>query len=278
MAIESLQSITYSRELEPRDPGKPGKLVWLPVADLVIDRSYQRDILGKGRQTIKAIIENFSWAEFDPVVVAPAEGALGKYAIIDGQHRATAAYMHPGIDTVPCWLHEIGRAEQAKAFGGVNARVTAMSALQLHTAGVTAGDPDALYVDRVCRRADVQVCRYPKSRQHLKPGETVMITPISKMLKRDGERHVLRALVMLRAAYPDEPGAINALTFHIAYLASQTFAERSAEAVGEALADHDPESIADQVRPLAKSSGRTVKALVSERILSALKSALQDAA
>lgn len=276
MSIEPLAPLDFSSPPQPAGPGKPGKLVWLALSDLVIDRSYQRDVLKTGKGTIRAILEAFSWAEFDPVVCAPAEGMPGKYAIIDGQHRATAALMHPDIDSVPCWLHEIGRVGQARAFTGVNARVTAMSALQLHAAGVTAGDPDALYVDRVCKRAGVTVCRYPVARQWMKPGETVTIKPIITLLKRDGERHVYRALKMLREAWPELPGAINSLSFHVAYLASQAFAERSPEALAQVLADHDFESLSDQCRPIARAERRPVKALVTERVLAAMTAALGE--
>jgi hypothetical protein len=87
-------------------------LQWIKIADLLVDESYQRPILGKGRNNVHRIAREFSWACFAPVVVAPVEG--GKFTIIDGQHRTTAAAL-AGFDTVPCQVVIAAQKEQAAA-------------------------------------------------------------------------------------------------------------------------------------------------------------------
>ncbi len=68
------------------DPGPAPMLQWVKVSDLIIDDGYQRP-LGKSNWTaIQKIAANFLWSRFQPLLLAPVEG--GRFAIIDGQHRA----------------------------------------------------------------------------------------------------------------------------------------------------------------------------------------------
>ena len=78
--------------------GAAPMLQWLKIADLVVDPVYQRPIVGNGRRNVDRIARAFSWSCFAPVVVSPIEG--GRFAIIDGQHRTTAAAL-VGLDSVP---------------------------------------------------------------------------------------------------------------------------------------------------------------------------------
>ena len=72
--------------------------------------------------------------------LAPVAG--GKFAIIDGQHRATAAALI-GIETVPAQVIVADRIEQASAFKSINGQVTRVNKLALHHAAVAAGDAEA---------------------------------------------------------------------------------------------------------------------------------------
>ncbi|MDP1628837.1 hypothetical protein [Parvibaculum sp.] len=79
----------------------------------------------------------------------------GRFAIIDGQHRATAALLHPAIREVPCWIVTADDAAQARAFVGINSAVTQMSPIQLYHAGVAAGTPDAAGAEKCAEAAGV---------------------------------------------------------------------------------------------------------------------------
>ena len=115
-------------------------LQWLPIDQLGIDPAYQRDILRRGHDNIGRIARRFDWRKFGTVIVAPIAG--GRYAIVDGQHRTTAAAVR-GIESVPCQIIMADPGEQAAAFAAINGAVTGMTPLQLHAARVAAGDPDA---------------------------------------------------------------------------------------------------------------------------------------
>src|ERR1700690_2596042 len=103
----------YAAITIPRSLGQPPKLEWLSIADLVIDPEYQREITFVGRKNVRRIAGSFNWAMFTPVMVAPVGSS--KFAIVDGQHRATAAKLC-GLDRVPCMIIHADRGGQAMAF------------------------------------------------------------------------------------------------------------------------------------------------------------------
>jgi hypothetical protein len=79
----------------------------------------------------------------------------GKFAIIDGQHRTTAALL-VGLETVPCQVVVAARHEQAAAFKAINGITTPISRMALHAAGLVAGEDGAKEIADVCLRADVE--------------------------------------------------------------------------------------------------------------------------
>ena len=183
-----------SDEFEPpkaHAPGPAPMLQWIDVALLRVDRSYQRDIKKAGARNVRRIIDRFDWSKFAPVLVAPIEGGL--YAIIDGQHRATAA-LACGIEKVPCQVVQADRAKQASAFAAVNGQVSPISAMQLHAASVAAGDETAASIQRVADAADVVVLRWPKQTAEMKPNETMAVGTIKNSIRFFGEDATVAAL------------------------------------------------------------------------------------
>lgn len=173
--------------------GREGELKWLPLAKLRIDPSYQRDVGAAGKRNIKRIVENFSWSLFSPVVVSPRPGGL--YAIIDGQHRAIAARENGGIKTVPCLVLETDAAGEARAFAAINGLATRITSLSLYRARLAARDDSAIKIDRVCKRAGVTIAPYAYI--GLKPGETLAVVTIERMIQKFGETAVETALTLI---------------------------------------------------------------------------------
>lgn len=119
-----------------KDPGAAPMLQWVPIAQLRVDPTYQRDITAEGRRSVLAIAKAFDWCKFAPLIVAPIEG--GHYAVIDGQHRATAAALRK-IESVPCEVVIADRAKQASAFAAINGQVTKLSSMAIYHARVSSG-------------------------------------------------------------------------------------------------------------------------------------------
>lgn len=190
MTYEPLRPDGYATIIGAFEPGAVPMLTWINVADLVTDPTYQREIRNRGN--VRRIAREFRWSRFMPIVVAPVEG--GKFAVIDGQHRSTAAALH-GVKTVPAMVVSgADRAEQAAAFRAINGTVTAVTRQNLHYAGLAAGDAEALAVGRVCTAADVTIQRGNTNTIDQKPGATMSVGTITKCVSRFGEPLTITAL------------------------------------------------------------------------------------
>lgn len=175
----------------PDTVGPLCELKWLPIAALRVDPRYQRDISPKGRRNVRSIAENFSWSRFATVVVAPLPDGL--FAIVDGQHRTTAAAAL-GLAEVPCLVIAADAGEQARAFRAINAATTRVHPVQLHKAALAAGDREAGVVDDLCREAEIRILGYCIAGAQMKARETLSIEALYRLAR---ERRGL-ALAVLR--------------------------------------------------------------------------------
>ncbi|WP_300396367.1 DUF6551 family protein [Henriciella sp.] len=182
------------------DIGTPGRVDRVSVLDLIIDTRYQRTIEAAGARNIRRIVEGFRWEKFEPLIVAPSPDWPGKYAVIDGQHRALAAWLHPDINTVPAVVHELNPREQARAFRDVNKNRTKIGPLHIYRAGLISGDPSAIGIQAVTNAASVEVARFNLSKANMQPHQLVCVNAVGKALKRSGFEAVSRALLCLRRA------------------------------------------------------------------------------
>lgn len=136
--------------------------------ELLVDQSYQRDLSDASVRLIRRLVAEWDWTKFKaPTVAMTDEGPV----VLDGQHTATAAASHPGIEEIPVLLVEAPeRRAQAKAFVGINTTRLGVTAPQLHFANMAAGDEAALAINRVCafvrrvkRRIDMRIVKFWRS-------------------------------------------------------------------------------------------------------------------
>ena len=257
----------FARIAPPPDLGAVPDLRWLPIERLVVDDSYQRQIGGAGRKNVRRIAENFSWSKFSTVVVAPVAG--GGYAIIDGQHRTTAAALL-GFAEVPCQIIIASHAQQAEAFGAINGSVTAMSNLALFAARVAAGDAEAAALAEACSSCGVEILRYPIQASRLKAGQTIATGALVRIWARSGRDILVAGLdAIMKSANRETPGVLKApiITAVIEVL------EESPEwrAAGEALFDAFDalellQALADSTAEAARRGGITATALLKGKI------------
>jgi ParB-like nuclease domain len=196
-------------KLESVAAGAVPMLQWMKIADLVVDSAYQRPITDKGRVNVDRIARSFSWSCFSPVVVSPVEG--GKFAIIDGQHRTTAAAIL-GIECVPCQVVIAAQQEQAVAFKAINATTTPISQMALHAAALVANEPSAIQIAHVCACADVELLRYPVAVDKQRPGQTMAAGAIARCLRQYGEATLIAALQCVTRTSNNKTGALSART------------------------------------------------------------------
>lgn len=191
-----IDAIPYAIDNPAPIAGKPPELRWIGIEKLVISPAYQRDIARRGGKNIRAIAASFDWSKFGTVVVAPVEG--GFYAIVDGQHRVTAAAVR-GIGRVPCQVIEATPSEQAAAFAAINGATTAITPLALHAALVEAGDPASVELNEICAAAGVTICRYPVPANLMKPGHTLAVGVLKKAHREFGREILGLALSCIMA-------------------------------------------------------------------------------
>jgi hypothetical protein len=231
--LQPLSTMTFERALQPaKDIGSKGEQRWIPLDRLGIDPIYQRAVLKTGKANIGRMIEGFSWSLFGTLVVGAREG--GMFAIIDGQHRATAALLHGGIKSVPCLVVTGGQKDEARAFSYINGNVTRIHALQSFRARVAAGDSDALEMAELCASAGVTIAPYPKN--ELSPGETFALGAVCMVMKKHGRAQLLAVLHLLRAADPDAGISAAAIIGTAWALHEKPDWRKDAKAIGERLA------------------------------------------
>jgi hypothetical protein len=143
------------------------------------------------------------------VIVSPVEG--GKFAIIDGQHRTTAAAL-VGLETVPCQVVIAAREGQAAAFKAINGITTPISAMALYSAALVAREPWAVQVADICARAGVELLRYPVPVNKQDLGQTMAVSTIARCLKRYGQDTVVTALQCITETANNKPGALSSAT------------------------------------------------------------------
>ena len=173
-------------DLAPATPPTPKpEITWIEPSELLVDDAYQRDLSEASRKLIRRIVEGWDWRRMKPPIAAWTDEGL---EVIDGQHTAIAAATHPGIDLIPVVVVDaVAQAERASAFLGHNRDRLGVTAAQMHAAAVTAGDPDAVAVDEVCRQADVTVLRLPPAGAKYKPRTTIAAAAVRAMVLAETE-------------------------------------------------------------------------------------------
>lgn len=181
--------------------GRKPALEWVPIDQIIVDSNYQREIKPK---LVQKILRNFSWAKFGAVVLS--RQVDGQFAVVEGQHRWKAASLHPAVTEVPAVIVEYADlAGEAEGFLAINRDRMAVTSVEQYWAGLTAGDDCAIAISKVLQSAG---CDVVPAAGHYRPNLTNSITAIDRCLKRYGENPTRRALLVIRAAWPNDPKSL----------------------------------------------------------------------
>lgn len=201
--MRQIETAGYDRVIGPANLGPVPDLRWLRVDQLRVDPAYQRDVTLRGKAHIKRIVEGFDWRLFSAVVVSPIAG--GFFAIIDGQHRVTAAAIC-GQDSVPCQIIQADAQMQARAFEAINGRTIPVTRDQRFKAELAAGDAEACRVDRLTREAGIKMMTYTPHGPAMKPGECLAHGAMRKLCAAFPDDHAAFVLKCIRASAGDIGG------------------------------------------------------------------------
>lgn len=219
-------------------PGALPELKWLLVDALRVDMEYQRPLMKNGRANIARIVAEFRWSRFSPLIVMSAGDGL--YCIIDGQHRAIAA-RRLGIVSVPCQIVAATSSEAASIFAAVNGNVTPMTPQNLYRAALAAREAWAVEIDRMTRKARVEVLTYPVELSKQKARQTMIVATLRQRIRMFGADTVAIALEgMAQSRQADVPGFIRSGTLDqaIGLVRATPDALANRPAVVKALSEH----------------------------------------
>ena len=206
-AMRAIDPAKFAKIDRPSDFGPAAQLQWLEISKLVVDDSYQRPVAAQGEKTIRAIIAKFDWRMFAPVIVSPILGGL--YAIVDGQHRTTAAAAC-GHEQVPCAIIMADRQAQAVAFGAINGVTTQVSRHQQFKAALAAGDLDALRIKAAADAARVVILTFNTASSNMKPRETCALEILKTSVARYGDAPTTAGLEAICVSADGCPGFLSA--------------------------------------------------------------------
>ncbi len=245
-------------------PGPAPMLRWVDVADLVIDDDYQRPLLRGNWAAIQRIADNFCWSRFAPVLVAPVEG--GRFALIDGQHRAHAAAIC-GIGQVPAMVVTVARAEQARSFAWINGQTIRVSPHGVFKSALVSGEDWAVRAEAAVAAAGCRLMTYNASAAHKLPGQVYCVSLVRKFAEAGMDAAITAGLAALTRA----PATHRVVFYSDAFLrdwvpAVHLSMVRDADTLAAALAVRNPWKVLEDATASGLSGGpreRCRKALVA---------------
>ncbi|HGG04776.1 MAG TPA: hypothetical protein ENK28_04905 [Aliiroseovarius sp.] len=231
-----------------REVGAPGAVAFVDVADLLIDDAYQRRIEVRGWKNVQRIAENFEWSKFSALMVS--RRADGRFAIIDGQHRAHAAALL-GLKQVPALIFELTPREEASAFSWINGSVTAMTPNQVFKAALAAFEPWAVQCDAAVARAGCRLMPYNASAANRRAGQVFCIGTVRKFVAAEQEAELCAVLAGVAASsVADDVRYYNSFGLLALVPAVVDCGVRAPEVVAGFLDQHDLDDTAARCRRL----------------------------
>ena len=194
----TLRAITVPTGTVAADPGPRPVLDWLPISALVIDDAYQRPIDDRGAARIERIAEAFHWSKFSPMMVADLRD--GRFAVIDGQHRAHAAALC-GMTHVPALVVQgaVGSKAQAHAFVAVNGTALPLSQAALFRAALGAGEAWAVALRDAVAAAGCEAATYQPASGRRRPFVIYAIGTLRRYVEAGRPMTITRGLAALKA-------------------------------------------------------------------------------
>ena len=252
-------------------------LFWVALTDCVIDTRYQRSITIAGQRAIQRIANGWDWTKYQPILVAAAEH--GKFAIVDGQHRATAA-TGAGLTSLPAMQVPMTLAQQAQAFTAVNRDRIAIDGCALFRAELAAGTDWAVQADQAARAAGCTVATAHPSSLHKKPRVIYAPNTLRKMIAAQEGAVITPGLAAISAsAAGDDVYSYSGpvLSVWLPALAVDQRRMRLAH-LADLFGDIDFEGLYDESRARGKVTGIAPRTYVRQAVDARLSAAVVGAA
>jgi len=206
----------------------------LPIEALRVDgEGYQRALGHNALRRIARMGARFDWARFGAVVLREA-GA--HYELIDGQHRAAAAWA-AGAAQVPAVIIEPRAADEpptraAEVFVALNRDRASLTPVELYHAELAAGDSEARRIAAILGGVGITVPRRQR-RRGARPMECLSVGVLRAVLRRQGPLVLEAALGMLAEAWAAEPGAFDRTLIAAAARLAEALLGEAADSSGQ---------------------------------------------
>lgn len=257
-----------------RDQAAP-QLLWVDLAETVIDDAYQRGLTPNGRRHIQRMADDWDWKKYQPILVAPTTG--GRFAIVDGQHRAHAAAL-VGLGKLPAMSVAMTTSEQAAGFAAVNRDRIKLGLPNIYRAELAAGAAWAVEACRAVTAAGCTLLPYAPSAAMRRPGDVTAHALIRAMVDNGEAEAVTAGLRAIRSSIQGSAGTDaydgRILKAWIPVIAeNQRFMSLPLSALFDAF---DWEGEFDTARVRAKVSGGSPRALVMDRLRASFREAMAE--
>jgi len=273
--VRRIDPAPLGRVSPPPSLGPAPDLRWIPIAELVVDPRYQRDIGPKSLKHIRKIAEGFDWRLFSAVVVSPVAG--GRFAIVDGQHRTTAAAAI-GVDQVPCQIIHAEEGMQARAFAAINGNTIAVSTIQRYRAALHAGELEAVRIRDLSAAGHVRLLTGIPSKKNVKPGDTVAFGAVKRLCEAFADAEATFIFSCLRAAAKKPGDFLRQETItatHAAFLENKDWL--GTPSVRRAFLSIDQEELFRSSREIAaREEGMTIRDVMQATIEETVSETLQE--
>jgi hypothetical protein len=170
------------------------------VSDLVIDMSYQRF---PNEDKVNNIVKNFNQDALGVLICSIRED--GTIAVIDGGHRVAALrMMNLENSTVDCLVYfGLTIAEEAKIFNLMNDNRTKPKTHDLFKAKVTAQDPEAVAINAILEKHNLQMTNRPTNNAVRAAGT------LSKLFKKNGAKNIDNTIDILKTAFDSHSSTLS---------------------------------------------------------------------
>lgn len=170
------------------------------VSDLVIDMSYQRF---PNEDKVNNIVKNFNHDALGVLICSIRED--GTIAVIDGGHRVAALrMMNLENSTVDCLVYfGLTIAEEAKIFNLMNDNRTKPKTHDLFKAKVTAQDPEAVAINAILEKHNLQMTNRPTNNAIRAAGT------LAKLFKKNGAKNIDNTIDILKNAFDSHSSTLS---------------------------------------------------------------------
>lgn len=228
----------------------------IPVEMIDVDPTYQR-VTGRNGDKLRKLKNEWDYNLMDALMVVPHK-ETNNFFVVDGLGRLTIA-KEIGLEQIDCVIldgpddPEERRKFEAKYFLKQAACTDPLRPMVTHNAKVIIGDETAMFIDKLCKKAGVEIMNVGGSRKAKKLGSYSRTTKVADAYGFDVLAWTFE--VIKAAAFDEEKDGYSGRLVTVLGKFFDSYRETSAKELGEFLRPMTPMTF--QARAIAKYPERS---------------------